>query len=184
MYELFILGQLSWSPRHGYLIAKVIGDMMGPFRRVQWGALYPVLARLEGEGLICTQGEVDIEGRGRKVYAITDAGRMRLRDLLMNTERHLGDYDHLFLHKVMLFSGLAPEDRLYLTRHYAIYAQQNMEHLERERRDLEEHGLQYHLTPQNQENILTVLDHRINYWKNERAWAHSLIAGHNTEESA
>ena len=54
MYEFLVLAQLSRHPMHGYLIAKIIGDIIGPYRRLQWGALYPLLARLEREGLICT----------------------------------------------------------------------------------------------------------------------------------
>src|SRR5215472_4008569 len=52
MYELVILGFLMRMPYHGYLIAKIINDMIGPFARLSNGRLYPLLAKLEQEGLI------------------------------------------------------------------------------------------------------------------------------------
>src|SRR5947209_4977271 len=119
MYELIILAQLSRRPMHGYMIAKVIGHMMGPFRCVQWGALYPVLSRLVQEGLIRVEETGEQEnGRPRKVYAITDSGRQRLHAHLMDTEHHLGEYEMVFGHKVPFFHLLTREERLYLARHY------------------------------------------------------------------
>lgn len=176
MYELMVLGQLARGPKHGYMIAKIIGDIIGPCRRVQWGALYPVLSRLEQEGHIRVVADIDDpEGRVRKVYEITDSGRRLLHDHLMDTTRHLGDYDTVFAHKVALFSYLNPEERLYLSRHYAVYAQQHINHLETERRDMEEKDSAL-LTPEHVHDILTVMDHRIDYWTRERDWAEALIA--------
>ena len=52
MYELIILSLLMREPIHGYLIAKIINDMIGPIAKVSHGWLYPRLAKLEQEGLI------------------------------------------------------------------------------------------------------------------------------------
>lgn len=167
---------------HGYLIAGIIDDIMGPFRRMQWGALYPVLNRLEKEGLIRAHQETCQveEGRTRRVYEITPAGKERLHALLMDTEHHLGDYDTIFAHKVALFSDLAPHERLYLARHYAVYAQQNIDHLERERSDLLARVREL-LAAERLQDIVTLMDHRTAYWSNERAWAEQLIAQARTE---
>lgn len=54
----------------------------------------------------------------------------------MDTEHHLGDYATLFPHKVSLFSLLDPEERIYLCRHYAVYAQQHIDHLLRRSTEL------------------------------------------------
>lgn len=43
------------------------------------GTLYPTLHRMEEEGLLRSANEV-IEGRTRRVYTITPAGRRALRD--------------------------------------------------------------------------------------------------------
>ncbi len=37
LYELIILAQLMRQPAHGYLIAKIINDMIGPYAHVSNG---------------------------------------------------------------------------------------------------------------------------------------------------
>lgn len=183
MYEFLVLSQLSRLPMHGYMIAKVIGDIIGPFRCLQWGALYPLLNRLEHEGLIeAVEDTRPVDGRSRRVYAITDAGRRRLHEHIMDTEHHLGEYDSLFASKVALFSQLTPQERLHLSRHYAVYAQQNLDHMERERRDLLENASTV-LSPEQIADITKVMAHRITYWERERAWAEELIAQQPSKEA-
>ena len=181
MYEFLVLGALSRRPMHGYMIAKILGNIMGPFRQVQWGALYPLLNRLEGEGLIRAEECSEGGERSRKVYAITDAGRERLHEHLMDTERHLGEYDAVFAHKVAHFWQLQPQERLYLSRHYAVYAQQNITHMQRKRHDLLESAT--HLGEDQRADILAVMEHRIEYWRAEMAWAEELIAQNTTKEA-
>ena len=174
MYEFMILAQLSRRPMHGYMIAKIIGHIMGPFRQVQWGALYPVLNRLMQEGLIQAEEDLDHEeGRPRKVYSITESGRSRLHDHLMDVDRHIGEYGLVFEHKVALFHQLTPEDRLFLCRHYMVHAQQYIAHLERKLADLDETPM---LTEEQKHDIQTVMAHRLDFWQRERAWAEQLIS--------
>lgn len=183
MYELMILGQLSRRPMHGYMIAKIIGHMVGPFRQVQWGALYPVLTRLEQHGLIRTEeSEEPSDGRVRKVYAITEAGEAHLHELLLDTEHHLTDYATLFPFKVALFHRLSARERLQLARHYTVYAQQHIDHLERKCRDLSVPDLP--LTPEQRDDILSVMTHGIERWCRERAWGEQLISQQSIEEAS
>jgi DNA-binding PadR family transcriptional regulator len=174
MYEFLVLGALSRLPMHGYMVAKVLGNIMGPFRHLQWGALYPVLNRLQAEGLITAEElATDDDGRTRKVYSITDRGRERLHQHLMDTESHIGTYDSVFPHKVSHFSMLTPDERLHLSRHYAVHAQQNLDHLERKLHDIADNP---RLTRGQQDDIGSVMHHRIEHWKHERSWAENLIA--------
>ena len=182
MYEFIILGRLAHMPMHGYMIAKVIGNMLGPFRSVQWGALYPVLSKLEREGLICAEEQEGCgDGRPRKVYAITDAGRERLHDLLLETDRHLADYSTVFAMKVSLFFLLSREERVRLCRHYAVHCQQHIDHLERRRRELcaDDHPL----PAEQKTGIFAVMNHHIDNWHQERTWAEELLREHFREEA-
>ena len=52
MYELIILSLLMRWPMHGYLIAKVTNDQIGPWAKLSSGTMYTILARLEAENLI------------------------------------------------------------------------------------------------------------------------------------
>lgn len=75
--ELLVLGALREAPMHGYQIAlRVEARSAGEFE-LQHGTLYPILHRLEREGLI--EGEWDREsGRRRKLYTLTRKGRQHL----------------------------------------------------------------------------------------------------------
>ena len=75
--ELLVLAALRGGPRHGYQIAlDVETDSNGLFR-FRHGTLYPILHRLEDEGLI--RGTWSKEGRRRKkIYALTDRGARHL----------------------------------------------------------------------------------------------------------
>jgi hypothetical protein len=78
MYELVILGLLMRWPAHGYFIANVINDMIGPYARLSNGPLYPLLAKLEQEGLIVSRTSTEETPRGEwqvRSYEITAAGR-------------------------------------------------------------------------------------------------------------
>jgi len=76
--ELLILSSLRAGAKHGYQIAlDVETDSNGLFR-FQHGTLYPILHRLEEDGLI--QGSWSREGgRRRKVYALTRRGEGRIQ---------------------------------------------------------------------------------------------------------
>jgi DNA-binding PadR family transcriptional regulator len=177
MYEFFVLGQLSRRPMHGYLIAKIIGHMCGPFRPVQWGTLYPVLNRLERQGYITEKEcEDSVANRGRKAYSITPSGLDLLRRHLLDTERHAGDYSPIFTYKVAFFHLLEPVERLRLCRHYAVYAQQHMDHMQRRRGELLALPPPDRLSPEQVREVFAVLDHESRRWTLERSWAEELIA--------
>jgi DNA-binding PadR family transcriptional regulator len=87
--RLYLLGLLEESPRHGYeVIVELENRFMGTYAPSA-GTVYPRLAKLETEGLV-RHDEVD----GRKVYALTDAGRAELdahRDELASVEQDVRD---------------------------------------------------------------------------------------------
>ncbi len=61
---------LNEEPRNGYQIMQEVQERSGGVWRPSPGSVYPALAQLEDEGLIRSE-EVD----GRKLFALTDAGR-------------------------------------------------------------------------------------------------------------
>src|SRR6516162_280848 len=106
MYEFLILSHLMRNSAHGYLIAKIINDIIGPYARLSYGRLYPLLAKLEQNGLIEAEREASSgEKRDRqlRVYSITDSGRMRFQLLMNDTGSSPGDYQRFFAYKVTAF---------------------------------------------------------------------------------
>ena len=70
-----ILGILQQRPNYGYDILQQIKEITKG--ELEWaeGMLYPVLHRLEKEGLITSQWNQSENGRHRKYYAITELGK-------------------------------------------------------------------------------------------------------------
>lgn len=74
--ELVAAAVLAEGERHGYALIQRIAELgLGTIRG---GALYPVLGRMENEGLVEARWTAGQGGPGRKVYRLTDAGRARL----------------------------------------------------------------------------------------------------------
>ena len=65
-----IISLLSEEPRNGYQIIQEINERTGGLWRVSSGSVYPAIAQLEDEELI-----EPTEGGGRKLFALTAAGR-------------------------------------------------------------------------------------------------------------
>ena len=76
--SLAVLVILDRGPAHGYAIATAIAD--AGLGTVKGGTLYPLLGRLETAEYVQAQWLPGDGGPGRKVYALTDAGRAHLRE--------------------------------------------------------------------------------------------------------
>ena len=76
--DLMVLSVLADGSKYGYLIQKHIGETSADRVKLQAGTLYPLLHRLEGDGVIRSRWESKT-GRRRKWYELTAAGRRRLR---------------------------------------------------------------------------------------------------------
>jgi PadR family transcriptional regulator, regulatory protein PadR len=75
--RVLILNELSRGPGYGYGIAKAIDAATGGELAVRPESLYPVLHRMEQEGLLAAKWEQADEGRPRKMYSLTPKGRRR-----------------------------------------------------------------------------------------------------------
>lgn len=77
IHELLVLSTLQSGGKHGYQIARdVEADSNGLFC-FRHGTLYPILHRLEREGLIHGAWSRD-GGRRKKSYSLTNSGRGHL----------------------------------------------------------------------------------------------------------
>lgn len=73
---LCVLGVLADEPTYGYAISQRLhGAGLGT---VKGGTLYPLLARLEADGLVESAWQAGNGGPGRKYFTLTAAGRREL----------------------------------------------------------------------------------------------------------
>lgn len=73
--QLLLLALIEQEPRHGYALIEEIEQMTGGVYAPSPGVIYPTLTLLADMALIAEQPD-----EGRKLYAITNAGRIHLDD--------------------------------------------------------------------------------------------------------
>lgn len=133
VYELFVLGELMDRPLHGYLLQRILSLVMGPFRQMSWGALYPLLRHLEQEELVepdpATSDDGCDGGRPRKAYRITERGRRCFLVLMRQPSDFGPDTADLFRIKLAKFRHVEPGTRLGILRHHRAYLEAVRDHL-------------------------------------------------------
>jgi len=103
--EFAVLGLLHRTPMHGYELSKQLNMVLGTFRALSYGTLYPCLNKLYADGLIAKEEDENRPseriipsprasasrsaserprraGRSKIVYRLTAEGKERLQDLL------------------------------------------------------------------------------------------------------
>ncbi|MFH9351820.1 PadR family transcriptional regulator [Kitasatospora sp. NPDC017646] len=99
--RLYLLKLLDEAPRHGYEVIRLLEERFQGLYAPSAGTVYPRLAKLEQEGLVSHSTE-----GGRKVYRLTDTGRVEL-------EARRGELDELELEihdSVAQLAGAIRED--------------------------------------------------------------------------
>lgn len=74
-----VLAILSEGQSYGYAIIKRVEELSGGELKWTDGMLYPVLHRLERNGLVESRWGKSKSGRRRKYYRMTDSGKQELR---------------------------------------------------------------------------------------------------------
>jgi DNA-binding PadR family transcriptional regulator len=130
MLELAALGLLLKKPLHGYLLKQQLERFMSGCISVNYGAIYPLLKRLEKQGYIKTQELIDA-GSNRKVYQITELGRDRWREkMLAHPHESWVNSRSRFIIKFFFFSQLEPLERIKLMQSRLMTCQLRLENRE------------------------------------------------------
>ncbi len=76
--DMLVLTSLLSGAKHGYAVAEWIHETSQDVLRVEEGALYPALHRLELRGLLKSEWGASENNRRAKYYTLTAAGRRYL----------------------------------------------------------------------------------------------------------
>ena len=76
--EMLILKALVRGPMHGYAVAEWIQQTSQQVLKVEEGALYPALHRLELRGVLKAEWGLSDNNRRAKFYRLTAEGKKRL----------------------------------------------------------------------------------------------------------
>jgi PadR family transcriptional regulator, regulatory protein PadR len=88
--ELAILSVLEECPLHGYEMARRIEEQTKGALRFTLAALYPMLYRMEQRSWIRGSWETSSNGRRRRCYRLTPAGKKKLSPLRKEWEELFG----------------------------------------------------------------------------------------------
>jgi DNA-binding PadR family transcriptional regulator len=111
-----VLGFLMDQPMHGYALKRALSPALPPEQRVNDGILYPLLKRMEGEGLVRKRVEAGSGARTRHVFHVTTRGQRAFEAWLAGAEDESDEvaYDflvgHPFLAKSLFFARLEPRE--------------------------------------------------------------------------
>jgi DNA-binding PadR family transcriptional regulator len=132
MLELASLGLLQREPLHGYRLKQQLELFMSSSISVNYGAIYPLLRRLEKRGDIATLAtEATDTGLSRKTYCITDKGRQRWYEKMMeHPQESWVNSRSRFCIKFFFFSHLEGGERIKLLEHRLSVCQLRLERFE------------------------------------------------------
>lgn len=80
---------------YGYEITQAVKDMTADKIKITEGALYPLLHKLEAEGVVFTEKE-NIGKRVRKYYALTPSGKEKTKELIEEFVDFMATMKHIF----------------------------------------------------------------------------------------
>lgn len=87
--DVLILKTLEARPMHGYAVSRWIRDVTGDDFRVEEGALYPALRRLEKKGMVESRWGRTDTGREAKFYRLTESGGRQLQAEMRTWHRYV-----------------------------------------------------------------------------------------------
>lgn len=113
--EFAVLGLLHRAPMHGYELSKQLNVLLGTFRALSYGTLYPCLNKLYAKGLIAKEDDAPAAqarqaprpgapvrpgraGRSKIVYRLTAEGKERFQDLLAESGPAAWEDDEFGVH--------------------------------------------------------------------------------------
>ena len=180
LYELFVLGELMVQPTYGYKLHENANRILGPLRPLSWGTLYPLIRRLEQEGLTTASVEkrregFPLAGRGqpRRVYTLTSAGKQRFFDLMLTPAEYSRDTPELFFIKLARLQLLAPVQRISVLQWYRRYVFDLHRYYQASRQEV----LNNAEIPEGERPFLVqLLDYRYHTLQAELSWLDNRIA--------
>jgi len=118
MLRLATLGLLHQKSLNGYRLKQQLETFMDGCLCANYGAIYPLLKRLEEQGeIILSEDTIDL-GQVRKAYSLTALGRAQWhQEMLAHPQEGWVNSRSRFLIKFFFFSYLQPEERVQLLEH-------------------------------------------------------------------
>jgi len=134
-----LLGFLMNKSMTGYDLKKAFSISFSFFSGLSYGSIYPALKKMENHGLVSKRTEIQDGAPNRKVYTITDAGRVAFLDSL-RSPLILEQPKSPLLMKLFFFAHLSPEERHAIADNYLKSIEELRGQLEAARPAVEAHA--------------------------------------------
>lgn len=138
MYDLFVLGQLMDESMSGYLMRQILQQIVGRQRKISFGMIYPLFKRLNEAGYITLDDQAEGGKRSKKVATITDRGRTRFKELMMQKVPLNPNVEFTYSVKFRNFHQIEPELRREILNEYKNYLLENQKSLSQQIVDMKE----------------------------------------------
>jgi len=122
MNELFILGELMEEPQSGYFLRNALQVSLGHHRKVSYGVIYPLLEKLEKDGLVEVTS-VGSDGKNKKVATITEKGKKRFFELMKMPVPNGAHNADIYIIKLDVMQHLTLDEQIQLLDQF--YHEQN-----------------------------------------------------------
>jgi PadR family transcriptional regulator, regulatory protein PadR len=83
--EYCVLSLVATQWRYGFELVELLGSVDGLL--ITEGTIYPLLSRMRADGLVDTEWRESEEGRPRRYYRISPAGKAALKDFQVEWEK-------------------------------------------------------------------------------------------------
>lgn len=137
MLELATLGLLQKEALHGYRLKQQMELFMSGCISVNYGAIYPLLKRLEEKGFIAVFIEAEETNNPRKMYSITSEGRKKWQEkMLEHPHESWINARSRFMIKYFFFSYLESSQRVKLLEHRLMTCKIQLENKEKDKESM------------------------------------------------
>ncbi len=85
LLDIVVLNLLRHGPSHGYEMVQTMKRVEG--LKIREGNIYPILSRLQTEGLVASYSEPSSDGPPRKYFQLTATGEKVLSEMNVHWDR-------------------------------------------------------------------------------------------------
>jgi PadR family transcriptional regulator PadR len=93
LLDIVVLNLLQRGPSHGYEMVQTMKRIDG--LQIREGNIYPVLARLQTDGLVTSYSKPSTDGPPRKYFQLTEAGHKALEDMNKHWDRLISSLESI-----------------------------------------------------------------------------------------
>lgn len=173
--EAAILGLLYENPNHAYGLDKIIKERgMRNWTEIGFSSIYYVFKRLEEKELVKNELE-EVKGKSRKVYTITDDGKLaiheKVSELLSENKKLISPFDL----GIANINALKPEDTINNLENYLKSTNERIKFLQKSVKMHEELNSPY--------NVVALFSRPLELLKAEENWVRNFIEKIKEEEN-